>query len=91
MDSAALHRYDLAWGADIDRLNKGQTTFKSGELPPATPDPSNLFKDIGSLGTRPRNPLLVPMGEKMYNLSMMNSPMFIPFMGEASPRPPTTR
>lgn len=88
IDPACLTKYELAWGADYDRLNKGQNAFKSGELPPATPDTSMLFKDFGGMGRPLRNLLPFPMGEKMYT---MNSPMFIPFMNETSPRPTTTR
>mmetsp|Transcript_29638 Transcript_29638/g.39414 ORF Transcript_29638/g.39414 Transcript_29638/m.39414 type:complete len:117 (-) Transcript_29638:1254-1604(-) len=88
IDPACLTKYELAWGVDPDRLTKGYPAFKSGELPPATPDTSMMFKDM-NMGRSFRNPMLYP-GEKMFNLSM-NSPMFIPFMNEASPRPPTTR
>ena len=88
IDPACLTKYELAWGADYDRLNKGQQPLKSGELPPATPDTSMMFKDM-NMGRPFRNPMLYP-AEKVFNLSM-NSPMFIPFMDGASPRPPTTR
>ena len=47
IDPACLAKYEPAWGADFDRLSKGgaqQAAFnKSGELPPATPDPSQLM------------------------------------------------
>ena len=87
IDPACLAKYEPAWGADYDRFNKG-SAFKSGELPPATPDTSMMFKDV-NMGRTYRNPMLFPAGDRL-NLSM-NSPMFIPFMDGASPRPPTTR
>lgn len=45
IDPACHAKYELAWGADYDRINKGQPSFKAGELPPATPDTSMMFKD----------------------------------------------
>ena len=45
IDPACLAKYEPAWGTDFDRISKGQPpAFKSGELPPATPDPSQMFK-----------------------------------------------
>ena len=39
IDPACHAKYDLAWGQDKP------PNFKAGELPPATPDPSQMFKD----------------------------------------------
>ena len=87
IDPTCLEKYAPAWGpSDYDRMNKGQGAFKSGELPPATPDTSMIFNDkVG----RPslRNLLAYPI----MNRDIMNSPMFIPLHNETSPRPPTTR
>ena len=77
IDPACNAKYELAWGADYERLNKGGPTFKAGELPPATPDTSMMFKD-GFMNRQIRNPMLF-QNDKMFNLSM-NSPMFIPIM-----------
>ena len=45
IDPACHAKYELAWGPDLDRLAKGPPVFKAGELPPATPDPSQMFRD----------------------------------------------
>jgi len=87
-DPACLAKYEPAWGHDNDRLKQSHVVLKSGELPPATPDTSMMFKD-GFLGRPRHNQLLYP-SEKMFNFSL-NSPMFIPILDGASPRPPTTR
>ena len=76
IDPASGAKYEPAWGNGF---------LKSGELPPATPDTSMMFKD-GPHG-RTRNHLLPP---PQYN-NACTSPMFIPFLNEASPRPPPTR
>ena len=39
IDPACDAKYALAWGPDYDRMGKSLATLKSGELPPATPDP----------------------------------------------------
>lgn len=45
IDPACLTKYEPAWGADYERLSKTQSVYKAGELPPATPDPSAMFKE----------------------------------------------
>jgi hypothetical protein len=79
IDPACGEKFPLVWG------------LKSGELPPATPDPQQMFKDGGYYPFRypMRNQMFPP--DKMFNYSM-NSPMFIPnILNEASPRVPPTR
>ena len=43
IDPACHAKYELAWGPDL--MGKGPPGFKAGELPPATPDPSQMFKE----------------------------------------------
>ena len=88
IDPACISKYEPAWGADYDRFSKANPIYKSGELPPATPNPDQLIKE-GYQGRPIRHPLM-PFNEKMFNLSM-NSPMYINMINETSPRPPTTR
>ena len=66
IDLACFAKYEPAWGHhEYDRL-KSQSVFKSGELPPATPDTSLMFKE-GFLGGRNlRNPMYYPH-DKMSN------------------------
>ena len=56
-------------------------------MPPATPDTSQLFNMPNFQGKHVRN-MMMPAN---FNLQSMNSPMYIPVLTEASPRPPPTR
>lgn len=78
IEQACHEKFPLAWG---------QPFIKSGELPPATPDPSQMFREGGFQMKQMRNPI---PPEKLFNYTM-NSPMFIPILQETSPRPTTSR
>lgn len=84
MEPACHARYEFAWGQDYDRLGKVQPVLNRGELPPATPDPSQMFKESYYQG-RPIRNHLQPQYDN-FKLSL-NSPMFIPVLDAASPRP----
>ena len=62
---AANSKYDLAWGGDRDMQARVQP-FKSGELPPATPDPSAMFKEGGFFGRSLRSQMIHPSKEMFY-------------------------
>ena len=73
-------KYELAWGSDLAIGKPPPQAVLKCELPPATPDPGMIFRDLSSS----RRPAFLSHHREM-NLPM-NSPMFIPFMTE-SPRP----
>lgn len=84
-------RYEPAWGIEGDsQMKRSQIQMRSGEIPPATPDPNMAFKMHSSIvrpGILPQQ--LRQDMEKLKEYPMMSSPMFLNMNFHDSPRPPT--